>query len=130
MKGKLGLHTAHAYGGTKFAVEKAKDMNYKLSITGHSLGAYLAELSIYYCHMDLNFKNVKGVTFDGPGSLDMMKQLSLNIIQGGDKINQNHFDPKELDIVRYTAGPNMVNCANKHIGKSYRLFPKTNEMKI
>jgi hypothetical protein len=48
-------------------------LNYKLSITGHSLGAYLAELSIYYCHMDLNFKNVKGVTFDGPGSLDMMK---------------------------------------------------------
>jgi hypothetical protein len=24
----------------------------------------------------------------------------------------------------------MVNCANKHIGRSYRLFPKTNEMKI
>jgi putative lipase involved disintegration of autophagic bodies len=80
MKGQLGLHTAHSYGGTKIAVEKAKDMNYKLSITGHSLGAYLAELSIYYCHMDLNFKNVKGVTFDGPGSLEMMKQLSSNLV--------------------------------------------------
>ncbi len=35
-----------------------------------------------------------------------------------------------MDIVRYTAGPNMVNCANKHIGKSYRLFPKTKDMRI
>lgn len=70
--GEIGLHQAHAYGGTKIAVDFAKNMNYGLSITGHSLGAYLAELSVYYCHMDLNFKNVRGVTFDGPGTLDMM----------------------------------------------------------
>ena len=122
MIGDIGLHQAHAYCGTKIAVEFAKDMNLSLSFTGHSLGAYLAELSVYYCHMDLNFKNVKAVTFDGPGSLDMMEQLSKNLLI--------RFDPTQLDIIRYTAGPNMVNCANKHVGVSYRLFPRVENYKV
>lgn len=48
-------------------------MKYSLSITGHSLGAYLAELSVYYCLYDFDYCNVRGVTFDGPGSYEMMK---------------------------------------------------------
>ena len=71
--GEIGIHQGHAYGATVKAVNEAKSRNYTLTITGHSLGAYLAELSVYYCHADIGYRNVKGVTFDGPGSREMMK---------------------------------------------------------
>jgi hypothetical protein len=51
---------------------------YSLSFTGHSLGAYLAQMSVFYSHYDLDFTNTKAVTFDGPGTLEMMKKLAGN----------------------------------------------------
>src|SRR5687768_2703481 len=32
------------------AIEFSEKMDFHLSFTGHSLGAFLAELSVYYCH--------------------------------------------------------------------------------
>ncbi len=52
------------------------------------------------------------------------------MVEGGDSQSRHQFDPRELDIVRYTAGPNIVNCANKHVGRSYRLFPKLDHVRV
>ena len=70
--------------------------------------------------MELNYKNTRAVTFDGPGSLDMMNLYSKNFVQGH---GATRFKPKELDIKRYTAGPNLINTCNRHVGVTYRLFP-------
>ena len=90
-----------------------------LSFTGHSLGAFLAELSVFYCHADLEFPYVRAVTFDGPGSRNMMEQLAAGTVEGGG----HSWDDmkKNFDIIRYTAQPNIVNCTNHHIGITYCL---------
>ncbi|CAD8161608.1 unnamed protein product [Paramecium octaurelia] len=126
----LGTFTNHqqqAYQSTQKAVEKAKQLNYSLSFCGHSLGAWLAELSVYYCHSKFNepFPNTKAVTFDGPGSFEMMQLMDQNNVKG----QSQQFYPEQLDIVYYLSIPNMVNCMNSHIGIGYRLY-KENYYKL
>ncbi|WP_230455944.1 MULTISPECIES: lipase family protein [spotted fever group] len=48
---------------TKYAEEN----NYNLSFTGHSLGVWLAELSLYFAHRDFHYPKAKAITFDSPG---------------------------------------------------------------
>ena len=42
-------------------------------------------MSVYYCHVQFDYINVKAVTIDGPGSYEMMKHLSSNEIKGAGK---------------------------------------------
>jgi uncharacterized protein Yka (UPF0111/DUF47 family)/energy-coupling factor transporter ATP-binding protein EcfA2 len=131
LMGQILTHQAYGYLATDIAVKIITGKylshlgyeHYALSTTGHSLGAWLAELSLFYCHTDLGYKNVKAVTFDGPGSYEMMKQMSASEIKGGN----TNFNKKDLDIVAYLSAPNIVNCANKHVGTAYRLFPEIKE---
>lgn len=81
--GDIGIHQANAYRATMIAVLLARKEKWSLSFAGHSLGSFLAELSVFYCHTDFKFKNVKAVTFDGPGSRQMMERLSTGLIEGG-----------------------------------------------
>jgi hypothetical protein len=60
------------------------------------------------------------VTFDGPGSFEMMELLSGSEVKGDDK-NFNYLD---LDITCFVNAPNVVNCTNTHVGRVFRLFPK------
>lgn len=96
-----------------------------LSFTGHSLGAFLAELSVFYCHTLIKLPSVKGVTFDGPGTKNIMEKMCHGMIEGAgaswSKLIQ------ELDITRYTAQPNLVNSTNQHIGVTYCLDPQIDE---
>nr|WP_187145811.1 Mbeg1-like protein [Rickettsia peacockii] len=48
---------------TKYVEEN----NYNLSFTGHSLGVWLAELSLYFAHRDFHYPKAKAITFDSPG---------------------------------------------------------------
>lgn len=119
MMGRIVAHQAHGYVATKTAVEYVKEKeSFALSITGHSLGAWLADLSVFYCNRDLDYKYVKAVTFDGPGSYEMMVELSKSEVK-----NAGEFDKRELYIISYLSAPNIVNCANQHVGQVYRLFP-------
>lgn len=113
-------HMAFGHQATKIAVEISKQLNYTLLITGHSLGAFLAEMSIYYCYCELNFKYVKAIVFDGPGSWDLMKLLNLNVI----KNSVNMVGLEESDIVSFITALNLVNCCNSRIGKVITIFPK------
>ena len=102
----------------------AEYSEYALSFTGFSLGAWMAELSVYYCHQDkeINYPNTKAVTFDGPGSLfmieDNLKQSSLY------QRSRSDVHICDLDIVSYLSSPNIVNCTNRHIGQVYALYDR------
>ncbi len=107
------------YQATFSAVKLAKKTGYRLSITGHSLGAWLAELSLFYCHAYFDYSNIKAVTFDSPGSEPMMKKLQSNI-----QSKHTQVDLDALEIITYLVMPNPINCCNKHVGTVYRINPK------
>ncbi|XP_065655124.1 uncharacterized protein LOC136081605 [Hydra vulgaris] len=117
--GEILLHQAYGYVATDAAIQLLKNhskyTDYSFSITGHSLGAWLAEMSAYYCSRDLEYPNVKTVSFDGPGSREMMKKLSEN--------ETKPFEYRKLNIVSYFSAPNLVNCINKHCGKIFTTYP-------
>ncbi|XP_065671283.1 uncharacterized protein LOC136089291 [Hydra vulgaris] len=105
------------YVVTKEVVAYAKENGYQLSITGHSLGAWLAEFSVYFCAADFLYP-AKAVTFDSPGSIGI-KRFSSNIVNPDTEKNAGN-----LDLVTYLSSPNLVNTCHEHLGTSYRLFPK------
>ncbi len=98
------------------AVELANTNSSGLSFTGHSLGGFLAELSVFHCNKALNFPNVNAVTFDSPGTKESIKA----IMQSNDENNQ--IDTTNLDIIGYVSHPpNLINTWNHHIGTLYSL---------
>ena len=101
------------FEATQDAVRIAKDTGYRLSLTGHSLGAWLAELGAFFCHAVFDYTEIKAVTFDGPGTKQMMKTLQSN------NGNRDRVELENIDIVSYLASPNPVNCCNAHVGKIY-----------
>ncbi len=112
----MGGQLAQNCQATAEAIEIAQKLEYRLSFTGHSLGAWLAEMSVYYCHAYFDYSTTKGVVFDSPGALPMMERLQPNI-------NNNRVPLENLDIVTYLASPNPVNICNPHPGKVYRVYP-------
>ena len=86
-EGLAGNREEAAYEATKFAVEAAKTNEFTLTLTGHSLGAYLSEISILSCHQRLEYYRAKAVTFESPGSKRKLKAMKLNIETTGTKIS-------------------------------------------
>lgn len=107
------------YAATGDAIEIAKKTGYRLSFTGHSLGAWLAELSAFYSYAYFNYRSIKAVTFDSPGALPMMEKLQSNI-----KSKDTQVKLEAIDVVTYLARPNFVNSCNSHVGKVYRVIPE------
>lgn len=103
-----------AFGLVKEAVKLAQKLGFTLSFTGHSLGAFLAELSVFYCKSELNFQDVNAVTFESPGSLG-----SLQIIQSN--LHSYVIKLEDLDIIGYVSYPNLVNTCNGHISTLYTI---------
>ncbi len=110
---------ARNYEATKEAVEKAKKLGYRLSFTGHSLGAWLAEMSAFYSYDHFHYRDIKAVTFDSPGTKPMMENWKSNIASRDTQVNL-----KDIDIVTYLAIPNPVNSCNRHVGRIYRISPE------
>lgn len=113
---KIVPQQAKAFEAAKKAAIFAKQEGYHLSITGHSLGAWLAELSTYFCYNDLNHDQVKAVTFDSPGSRKTYESFRSSV----DNV-KTRIDPINLDIVTYLSKPNFVNSCNGHVGRVYEL---------
>jgi hypothetical protein len=109
---------ALAYVATKVAVKYVKDNNFNLSITGHSLGGYLAELGVAFCYRNFNYRQVKGIVFDSPGAVNKLVQFKSNI-----KNPATTFHVEDLPIVTYLSAPNLVNACDGHAGEVYRLYP-------
>ncbi len=80
------------------------------------MGAFLAELCVFYCHHTLNYKTTHAVTFESPGSRESLEKLQSNL--GHELIDLNR-----LDIVAYVSTPNLINTCNNHIGTLYAAEP-------
>ncbi len=109
---KISLQKKEAFSLVKEAVQLAKEHCCGLSFTGHSLGAFLAELSVFYCKGELEFPNINAVTFESPGSVDSLKTMQSNL-----KLYTIVLD--DLDIVEYVSYPNLINTCNHHVGTLY-----------
>lgn len=78
--------------------------------TGHSLGAFLAELCA-------TRDRVKSVGFDNPGTKPQITDL----------VNSGEFAADSLtfvnqNMVNFLAAPDLVNTANEQVGKLYRVY--------
>ena len=111
-------------GLVRKALEKAKEASVKsLSFTGHSLGGWLAQISLFvffdqkriFEHDFYENLYIKAVTFDTPGARDMLEKMSS-------RNGLLHID--HLDITNYLSSPNLVNCCNWHVGSLYRVIFK------
>ena len=98
----------YAHNHVESVIKEAPD-GYHISLTGHSLGAVLAEI------MACRFR-LPAVTFESPGSRTLIENDEL-CVQKSD----------EADIIEYLTGPNAVNTLSPHAGKCFRLYvPHTN----
>ena len=123
LEGKVTRQQHLAYEATKAAAEYVGRMGFNLSMTGHSLGGYLAELSVgyYYNYNDsikpkgskYYEKNVVGIVFDSPGATRKLDSFKI--------------DKEHLPIIAYLSAPNLVNSCDKHLADTYRVFPKLEE---
>lgn len=97
---------------------------YYLSFTGHSLGGFLAEMSVYACLRGWGLTNawVGAVTFDSPGSIEVMELWQSDI--PGERI-----DLSNLNVVSFLSSPNLVNTCHQHPGTVYRLLLTIEENK-
>jgi hypothetical protein len=89
---------------------------YHLSFTGHSLGAFLAELSVSYAVSVLGLENVNAVTFESPGSKE-----SILAIMCRNSEDPSLPSPHRLDIISYVCYPNFINVTNEHVGTVYTI---------
>lgn len=120
-------HMAEAYISTDDIIKKVKTdegilRGYHITFTGHSLGAWFAEMSVYYCYRLYGhyFQQSipRAVVFDSPGTKSMFDSLKSNVRNPGTK-----FEEESLDIVTYLSVPNPVNICNQHMGTVYTVFP-------
>lgn len=109
---KISPQKKDAFGLVKEAAQLAQSLHFDLSFTGHSLGAFLAELSVLYCKGELDFPNVNAVTFESLGSVD-----SLQFMQA--KLHYSNIILDELDIIGYVSYPNLINTCNTQVGTLY-----------
>lgn len=108
-----------AYKAVSDSIEISKQEGYHLSFTGHSLGAWLAEMSLYFAQKDFFYKSTRAVTFDSPGTFEYFESLKPNI-----KNKWTNFNDQSLDITTYLSILNIVNSCNTHIGQTYAVTPK------
>lgn len=99
---KLISHCYYSYLHSKLAFELSQINNFFLSFTGHAYGAWLAEMSLFYCSQwERKSPNPsRAVTFDSPGSGYIFRQIDES-----DDFN-------ELDIITYLSCPNFINTSS------------------
>ncbi|KAJ6215377.1 hypothetical protein RDWZM_009877 [Blomia tropicalis] len=115
-------------------VDKDNNTHFKIFMTGHSLGAWLAQIctfSVKYLTVmdDDNTYFVKSmkeghhahtVVFDSPGCKPMLQQFQREFDVRYDNVENLSIDC--LDITSYLSAPNLINTCNPHVGKIYRVF--------
>jgi len=110
---------ALAYVATKDAVDYTRTNEFNLSITGHSLGGYLAELAVAFCYRDFSYRQTRGIVFDSPGTVNKLDKFKPNVINKATK-----FSIANLPIITYLSAPNLINTCNGHPGEVYRVYPQ------
>lgn len=110
------IEVKHSYHATQEALEYSLKEGYYLSVTGHSLGGFYSELSAFkisnYAHNILVPPRV--VTFDSPGAFEFLKSTQEANGIASSRVSSDAF--KNLGVVNYCLGPNLINTVNQHLG--------------
>ena len=108
------LQKLAAYEVTRKSIEfrNAHYSDYHLSFTGHSLGGYLAELGVFFCHRSLDYPEANAVSFESPGIGTIAERLQSQ---------HNPIQLQKLDIVGYVTYPDLINTCDRHIGTLYQI---------
>nr|WP_166155389.1 Mbeg1-like protein [Neochlamydia sp. AcF84]NGY94883.1 hypothetical protein [Neochlamydia sp. AcF84] len=107
-------HPSYALEFASQMQKEADERKYHLSLTGHSLGAWLAKLTAFHFAQEGTY--CPTITFDSPGIKNMIKKLQP-------RIKEEKLNLKYLDITSYLSAPNPVNICNRHVGTIYRIYP-------
>ncbi|MEL6153032.1 MAG: Mbeg1-like protein, partial [Bacteroidota bacterium] len=99
----------------KETLKIAQKHQYALTITGHSLGGWLAQLTAFWAQRHDPQKHVNVIAFDSPGAKPMLVALSTN---------QEQLKLDHLDITNYLSTPNLLNTYNPHVGTLYQVVFK------
>ncbi|KAI2802374.1 hypothetical protein BLOT_009821 [Blomia tropicalis] len=115
-------------------IDKEWETHFKIFITGHSLGAWLAQICTfsvkyltimdddkpYFVKSMVEGHHAHTVVFDSPGCKPMLQQLQREFDVRYDNVEKLPIDC--LDITSYLSAPNLINTCNPHVGKIYRVF--------
>lgn len=97
-----------------------RSRGFRLSTTGHSLGGFLAQISVFWSHRrefeETYFPDMCAVVFDSPGAVDFMRVLSSNLVSEKASIILAH-----LNIHNFCAKPTLVSTYGSHIGSIWHL---------
>lgn len=106
----------------QFLFKEENHEYHHLSFTGHSLGAFLADVSVLMAkriirHEDEFKEHMKAihfsaVTFESPGCERAWKQMQPDI-------PANEFPWKNCDIINFMSFPNAINAFNRPLGTVY-----------
>ena len=94
----------------KIAINLSENTKYHLTFTGYSFGALHAEKSAFFSQYYFKKVNTRAVTFDSPGSLELIQALNSFY-----QIKASNFD--DLNIVNYPSSPNLFMNLYQHAGK-------------
>ncbi|KAF5283924.1 hypothetical protein FQR65_LT13685 [Abscondita terminalis] len=113
---------------------------YQLSITGHSLGAWLAQMTTYTLKYftlrdgkfveDHNYSaniHAHTVVFESPGCKKNMEELCRHFVPS--YIKRRFGNYYSLDMTVYLSEINAINSINEHVGSVYKIQSKTHAIK-
>ncbi|KAK4879354.1 hypothetical protein RN001_007500 [Aquatica leii] len=113
---------------------------YQLSITGHSLGAWLAQMTTftlkYFTVQDNKFVedfsyglniHAHTVVFESPGCKKNLEELSKHFVPSFVKRKFGNY--YSLDMTVYLSEINYINCINIHVGTVYKIRSTTHSIK-
>ncbi|KAF5283923.1 hypothetical protein FQR65_LT13684 [Abscondita terminalis] len=129
----------HEVGDAIKTKMNSEGMRYQLSITGHSLGAWLAQMTTYtlkyltLCNdkfeSDCNYReniHAHTVVFESPGCRENMNELSNQYVPFHMKRRFGNY--YSLDMTVYLSEVNPINSVNEQVGFVYKVPCTTHKM--
>lgn len=114
--GKITDHLAEACEFVDKMQKEAEKREFTLIQTGHSLGAWLAEVIAFELMQREKFFLCPTVTFDSPNSRRILEKLQYSI-------PEKRRNLKKLDVFSIFSSPNPVNTLNPPL-RAFRVYPK------
>jgi hypothetical protein len=120
---KISSQHAATFVKTKEALDWCDGNGYMMSLAGHSLGGFLAELAAYFCFFDFKRPDVPAFTFDSPGSRSALVKFRSNVYQKEALRNE-----MSVPITCYLSRPSFLNICDEHVCQHiYCLFPNLSD---